>query len=494
MKRGQLTACSFVGDKNVMEKHPAPLPINRCWGIGLGRTGTTSLCEAFRILGFLNVIHNPPFEALASADAGADNGVILFYKYLDYKFPGSKFVLTLRTLDDWLQSQEYIFSIYPVRSRDEDIPIQRRMLLYETVEFDRAKFTAAYERHHRDVRRYFARRPDDLLELDIIGGEGWERLCPFLGLEIPNGPFPYVNRRNPSKLRLDAVVRPSNAGSQNPDHRLPITGGATDNLGGLPKVIWLLWLQGWDTAPEIVSACRRTWEAYNPGWTVVPLTKESADRMLVKSRLMSSVAGKNLPAETISDLIRVSLLLEYGGVWADATTYCLRKLDDWLPEKMVSGFFAFANPGPDRMISNWFLAAAMRNPLVSVLATKIEGYWRDRREYDAYFWFHYLFERCYAEEGIVRTIWDTTPKISADQPHSYYPQDEKLLMPVRPADRDLVEGAAVPLLKLSHKLPQVEPAANSVFRYLCARASGPTRAYEDRSIARELVASATGRG
>jgi Sulfotransferase domain len=170
-------------------------PISRCWGIGLGRTGTTTLCEAFRILGYTNVVHNPPFEALATMDAGADNGVVIFYKYLDYKFPGSKFILTVRDMDSWLDSVKYISEKAPILSLDEDIPIMRRMMIYETVVFQREMFIAAAERHHRDIKRYFSTRPDDLLEMNIIAGEGWDKLCPFLGVPLPSVPFPHLHRR-----------------------------------------------------------------------------------------------------------------------------------------------------------------------------------------------------------------------------------------------------------------------------------------------------------
>lgn len=166
-----------------------------CWGIGLGRTGTNSFCEALRILGYTAVGHNPRFKELRSLDGGADNGVILNYKYLDYKFPGSKFVLTLRKLSDWLTSMEYIAAANPVRSLDDDLLIYRRMTLYELVLFDTEKFIAAYRRHHSDVRRYFADRPRDLLEMNLVDGEGWEKLCPFLELPVPDVPFPHLHQR-----------------------------------------------------------------------------------------------------------------------------------------------------------------------------------------------------------------------------------------------------------------------------------------------------------
>ncbi|MGH6952031.1 MAG: sulfotransferase family protein [Vitreimonas sp.] len=171
-----------------------------CWGIGLGRTGTNTLCQALTLLGYARVAHNPPFERLASLEGGADNGVLLFYKYLDYRFPRSKFVLTLRSLDTWLPSAAYASERFPLKSHDDDVPIMRRMLIYETVKFDCQKYVAAYERHHEDVRRYFKDRPSDLLEMNIVEeGDGWAKLCPFLDVPIPSLPFPRLHVREGSE-------------------------------------------------------------------------------------------------------------------------------------------------------------------------------------------------------------------------------------------------------------------------------------------------------
>ncbi len=178
---------------------------HRAWGIGLGRTGTTSFCDSLRVLGYQNVVHNPTFEELPYLDGAADNGCTIFYKYLDYKFPGSKFVLLTRDLKPWLDSAEYIHDHGPV-DRSKDLVIMRRMLLYGTVVFDREKFIETYHRHHEDVRRYFHNRPDDLLEMDITIGDGWEKLCPFLGLPVPNHPFRDTNKRKDGIVSGAGVV------------------------------------------------------------------------------------------------------------------------------------------------------------------------------------------------------------------------------------------------------------------------------------------------
>lgn len=162
------------------------------WAIGLGRTGTTSFCEALKMLGYEKVIHNPLFEELKDLEGASDNGCTIFYKYLDYKFPDSKFVLLTRELNSWLDSAEYMHG--PVE-RTNDLMIMRRSLMYGVVEFDRDKFIQAYHRHHDEVKDYFKKRPQDLLEMDITAGDGWEKLCPFLDVPEPDQQFPFRNKR-----------------------------------------------------------------------------------------------------------------------------------------------------------------------------------------------------------------------------------------------------------------------------------------------------------
>ena len=43
------------------------------------------------------------------------------------------------------------------------------------------------------IKEYFVDRPDDLLVIQICDGEGWQKLCPFLGEKIPEESFPARN-------------------------------------------------------------------------------------------------------------------------------------------------------------------------------------------------------------------------------------------------------------------------------------------------------------
>ena len=97
----------------------------------------------------------------------------------------------------------------------------------------------------------------------------------------------------------------------------------------------------------------------------------------------------------------------------ETETLCARPLDQWLPIAAPSGFFAFADPGPDRRIASWFLAAAPENPFVAALERKLTAYWAKRTKASAYFYFHYLAEHLIRTDPAAAQVWLRTPRISA---------------------------------------------------------------------------------
>jgi Sulfotransferase domain len=168
----------------------------KVFGIGLSKTGTTSLNQALVQLG-LNSKHYPQrselfagdFRCLEKYDAATDIPVAPYFAQLDEAFPGAKFILTVRKLDDWLRSMERW--LVPGR-RASDFMIQMRLAVYGVTTFHRGRLKYVYERHVREVEEYFKQRPRDLLVLDVCAGEGWEKLCAFLNKPVPPGPFPFI--------------------------------------------------------------------------------------------------------------------------------------------------------------------------------------------------------------------------------------------------------------------------------------------------------------
>jgi len=172
------------------------------FGIGLSKTGTTSLFAALDLLGYragtyrhlralgLDGWFQGDFRTdyLTAYDALTDLPIATFFPQLDARYPGSKFILTVREMDSWLESARVHFTRPPTTAFGRDV----RLATYGIVGFDRARFRYVYETYVRNAGWYFRERKDDLLTLDIVGGEGWETLCRFLGRKIPSDPFPNV--------------------------------------------------------------------------------------------------------------------------------------------------------------------------------------------------------------------------------------------------------------------------------------------------------------
>ena len=168
----------------------------KVWGIGLGRTGTRSLCKAFEIMGF-KTIHQPPFiDSFEGYDAAAEGACMSNYRYLNLRYPESKFVLTTREINTWLDSCKKAIDQYPLERMSPgdkyyNAMIRNRSHRYGTLLYNEEKMIENYNRHEEDVKKYFD-GTDKLLVLNIIEDSSWLPLCNFLELEVPCENFPYI--------------------------------------------------------------------------------------------------------------------------------------------------------------------------------------------------------------------------------------------------------------------------------------------------------------
>ncbi len=232
--------------------------------------------------------------------------------------------------------------------------------------------------------------------------------------------------------------------------RLRVLGMAQEWPGGhdrviarrFPRTIWMYWGQGQEAAPPLVQACIRSWQRHNPDWKVI---------VLDDSRLAEFIDGEvpdHVPHQALSDWLRITLLAQHGGVWADATMYCMQPLSNWLPPLMHSGFLAFVNPGPDRVVASWFLASEQGNPLTRSWASAANEYLKTVTKPDVYFWFHYTFQFLTSTHAGCRKIWRNSPRLNAEGPLL---AQKSLLRGVAVAPEwDL---AAVPMFKLNWRTP-----------------------------------------
>ena len=167
----------------------------KVFGIGLSRTGTTTLADALQKLGYKTVHVQRPSQ-IDAFEASTDTPVSARYRLLDKRYPNSKFILTTRDIESWLAScEKWWYDLSTIK--DKEIALEFafcRGALYGVDYFDREIYREAYHRHVNGVREYFRDRPNDLLEINITAGDGFEKICPFLGKPLLNEPLPKLNQ------------------------------------------------------------------------------------------------------------------------------------------------------------------------------------------------------------------------------------------------------------------------------------------------------------
>jgi hypothetical protein len=237
----------------------------------------------------------------------------------------------------------------------------------------------------------------------------------------------------------------------------------------VPRTIWLLWLQGWDDPPAIVRACRDTWTHRNPGWEVRTLSADTLAEYLDLDALLPPTVRWTIEQEALADVVRIGVLREHGGVWADSTVYCNRPLDEWMAPWTADGFFAFDSPARGRLLSTWFMAAAPDHPIVRAWHRATVDYWARRTARDHDRWFDRLFADLYGADAAVRARWDAAPKWPAAEPQVFTPA--RLLHPLTPDDQHLIDEGRTPVFKLSYKIDSALVRDDSVLAYLEQRSA-----------------------
>lgn len=193
-------------------------------GAGFGRTGTESTQAALeKLLGgkcyHMKEVINRPEHLQAWADfaergrqgmdwhwlmqdyvAGVDWPICNYYQDLMAAFPDVKVLLTYREPEKWYASFLTLVRITAMTRRLAlFVPMFRRMQIMVnkavwhifTDVHDQAHCIEVYKRHVAEVKAQVP--PERLLVFQVQ--EGWEPLCKFLNVPVPDEPFPHLNKR-----------------------------------------------------------------------------------------------------------------------------------------------------------------------------------------------------------------------------------------------------------------------------------------------------------
>ena len=224
----------------------------------------------------------------------------------------------------------------------------------------------------------------------------------FIELFIPNKKFRSKVKSRWAKLFLKKHV----------EYAVNNTVVPNDAPKGSQKIIWQYWHQGINSAPEIIHKCVESIKKYHPEYDIRILSFDNIkDYVEIPQRYYDLLEQKKIPIAIFSDVLRLYLLAQYGGIWIDSTIYLTDRLSD---EILNSDFFVIqkdprTDAFEDKMVC-YFIKANADNIWIHLIKNAIESYWKENDYLVHYFMF----------EHFVTLISDANEHLASDWNKMYY--------------------------------------------------------------------------
>lgn len=215
-------------------------------------------------------------------------------------------------------------------------------------------------------------------------------------------------------------------------------------LSPTPKIFWWCWLQGEQAAPPICKVCLKALRKYYPDYQINIITNDNMMNYVEFPKHVSDKYRAGRMSRThFSDMLRLELLLRYGGVWIDATVFCVGREEHYLDEPLLmfkSNKISFGT------MSSWFIVSCKDHPILKMTRDILYQYWRDHNRLDNYF---LVFVAHRFATARYPHLWNAVPFFWRVIPSKF---QGELLRPYNEKRFNQLEAASR-FHKLSYKLP-----------------------------------------
>ena len=184
---------------------------------------------------------------------------------------------------------------------------------------------------------------------------------------------------------------------------------------GVPRQIWMYWHAGASALPPECRLCVDTYRKHNPEWSLT-IVGDDTMATYIGDDLANLILTSGLRVSHKSDILRIELLAQHGGIWADMTTICTESLV-WLDSYPDTQLFVFSRDSLPE-ISSWWLACPEGSHPVKM--------WRDEflriieanewKAIDEYFVFHSTFKSLY-KNPVFSSMCLDCPVLDAAEAH-----------------------------------------------------------------------------
>lgn len=183
--------------------------------------------------------------------------------------------------------------------------------------------------------------------------------------------------------------------------------------------VWIFWRQGYEAAPPLIQACFQSVKKYLADREIIFLSEANLRDYI---QLPEAIEQKRLrgviPEAQYSDIIRISLLAQYGGIWLDSTVLCTgasfaEKMKQW-------PLFVYKLEDTDRsdenaiICSSWLISCYTNVPYIRATRDLLYAYWEKENEMKNYFLLHLFM---HMGKDVYADAWKSIPVYNNVSPH-----------------------------------------------------------------------------
>ena len=175
----------------------------------------------------------------------------------------------------------------------------------------------------------------------------------------------------------------------------------------IPKIIWICWWDGIDAMPEIVKACYNSVLLNSDGFNVIIVSKFNyTEYISIPPHVLEKINDNTITIALFSDMLRMSLLFKYGGLWLDSTVLVTNKIHlDNSPFFTVRREYGHDNVSKQKWTGNC-IGAAPNILFCKFISDFLYQYCRDYKELLAYCLIDYSIALAYDSFPEVKTMLD----------------------------------------------------------------------------------------
>ena len=186
------------------------------------------------------------------------------------------------------------------------------------------------------------------------------------------------------------------------------------------KTIWVYWKQGLDNAPDLVKKCVASVYKNAGSYDVIALDEKNLSQYIDLPDFINDKHDKGIIKEALfSDLLRISLIIHYGGVWCDATCFWTKPIPQFIektPFFMFSESLMMSNVTPI-VGSSWFLKGEKDDIILYKTRNCLFNYWAKHNNLPNYFIFHLMLSALVKTDEDCKAEWINIPYVCNMNPH-----------------------------------------------------------------------------